>query len=114
MASDKDYIEYVCDQIKSIGFLRYKKMFGEYMVYINEKPIILVCDNTVYVKMLECIEDLMKSADKGYPYQGAKEHYILDIDDRNLCYEVLTRLEAVTPLPKPKKRKRESYNEKNS
>lgn len=105
MASDKEYIEYVCDQIKDVGVLRYKKMFGEYMVYINDKPVILVCDNTVYVKMLDCIEVLMKNADKGCPYKGAKDHYVLDIDDRTLSYEVLTRAEEVTPLPKPKKKK---------
>ncbi|MEG0275394.1 MAG: TfoX/Sxy family protein [Coprobacillus sp.] len=105
MASDKEYIEYVCDQIKGIGILRYKKMFGEYMIYVNDKPIILVCDNTVYVKMLDCIEALMRNADRGCPYKGAKEHFVLDIDDRALCYEVLTRLEEVTPLPIPKKKK---------
>lgn len=105
MASDKDYIEYVCDQIKGMGMLKYKKMFGEYMVYINDKPVILICDNTVYVKKLDCIEELMKNADIGCPYKGAKEHYILDIDDRHLSFDVLNRLEEVTPLPKPRKKK---------
>jgi DNA helicase-2/ATP-dependent DNA helicase PcrA len=36
-----------------VGAVRYKKMFGEYMVYVNEKPILLVCDNTVFVKILD-------------------------------------------------------------
>lgn len=105
MATDVGYIEYVCDQIKGIGILRYKKMFGEYMVYVNDKPVLLVCDNTVYVKVLDCIEELMKNADKGYPYKGAREHYVLDIDDRMLSCEVTTRLEEVIPIPKPKKKK---------
>lgn len=53
MATTVDFIEFVCEQIGGIGSVSYKKMFGEYMVYINEKPIFVVCDNTVYVKALE-------------------------------------------------------------
>jgi TfoX/Sxy family transcriptional regulator of competence genes len=81
MSTDIDFIEFVCEQILGIGDVRYKKMFGEYMVYVNDKPIFLVCDNTVFVKMLPEIEDLMKDAEKGFPYDSAKEHYVVDIDD---------------------------------
>lgn len=105
MATTVDFIEYVCEQIRDTGFVRYKKMFGEYMVYVNEKPILLVCDNIVYVKELDCIKDLMKDAEKGFPYSGAKEHYVLDIDDAEFSGEIIRILEPVTPLPKPKKKK---------
>ena len=40
MSTSADYIKFVCDQIKDFGDIRYKKMFGEYMVYINNKPIL--------------------------------------------------------------------------
>ncbi len=46
MATNIDYVEYVCDQLHEAGQIRYRKMFGEYMVYIDDKPIVLVCDNT--------------------------------------------------------------------
>ncbi len=105
MATTVDFIEYVCEQISGAGDLRYKKMFGEYMVYVNEKPILLVCDNTVYVKQLSCIDELMSNAQRGFPYTGAKEHYILDIDDAEFSKEIIRLLEPVTPLPKPKKKK---------
>ena len=59
MATSIEFIEYVCEQVSGIGIVRYRKMFGEYMVYINDKPILLVCDNTVFVKELECIKELM-------------------------------------------------------
>ncbi len=42
MATSIDYIEYVCEQIRGVGEIRYKKMFGEYMVYVNDKPVIIV------------------------------------------------------------------------
>ncbi|NLB37254.1 MAG: transcriptional regulator [Clostridiales bacterium] len=102
MMTTLDYIEYVCEQIGGTGLIRYKKMFGEYMVYVNDKPLLLVCGNIVYVKILDCISDKMKNAEKGFPYNGAKEHYILDIDNAPFSREIVSILEPVTPLPKPK------------
>lgn len=104
MATTVDYIEFVCEQIRGVGEVRYKKMFGEYMVYVNDKPVLLVCDNTVFVKQLDCIADKMLNAEKGSPYEGAKEHYILDIDNADLSKEIVMELEKVTPLPKPRKK----------
>lgn len=104
MATTNEYIEYVCEQIKGIGEVRYKKMFGEFMVYVNDKPVMTVCDNTPFVKKLDCIAEKMKDAETGCPYKGAKEHYILNIDNAEFCKEILSEVEKVTPLPKPKKK----------
>lgn len=105
MATTQEYIEYVCEQIRGIGQVRYRKMFGEYMVYVNDKPVLTVCDNTVFVKKLEIIQEMMQNAECGFPYKGAKEHYVLDIDNHDFCLEVVKKVEEVTPLPKPKKKK---------
>jgi TfoX/Sxy family transcriptional regulator of competence genes len=105
MATTLDFIEYVSGQVIASGAVRNKKMFGEYMVYINDKPLLLVCDNTVFVKILPCLDTLMANAEKGFPYNGAKEHYVLDIDDTALVGKVVTALLPVTPLPKPRKKK---------
>lgn len=105
MATTNEYIEYVCEQIRGIGEIRYKKMFGEYMVYVNDKPVIIVCDNNTFVKKLDCIEEMMKDAETGYPYDGAKEHYILDIDNADFCRAVIVEVEKVVPIPKPRKKK---------
>lgn len=59
MATSKEYIEFVCEQLAGTENVRYRKMFGEYMVYVNDKPILLVCDNTVMVKKLPEIAELM-------------------------------------------------------
>ena len=105
MATTTDFIEFVVDQIDGIFATRYKKMFGEYMVWVNEKPILLVCENIVFIKILPELESQMATAEKGHPYKGAKEHYILDIEDREHANEIITILERITPLPKPKKTK---------
>ncbi len=75
-------------------------MFGEYMVYLNNKPVVIVCDNTAFVKKLDCIKKFMKNASTGYPYEGAKEHYILDIDNSEFSKKVVLEIEKVTFFPK--------------
>ena len=104
MATNSDFVNYVCEQIQDVGMIRSKKMFGEYMVYINDKPILLVCDNTVFVKKLDVIEKDMINAEVGCPYNGAKEHYILDIDNAEFSKEIINILEKVTPIPTKKKK----------
>jgi len=104
MATSLDFINYICEQLKGIGDITYKKMFGEYMVYLNNKPVIIVCDNVAYVKKLDSITKMMKNADVGFPYKGAKEHYVLDIDNSDFCKKLITKIEEVTPIPKSKKK----------
>ena len=73
------------------------------MVYVDEKPVFLITDNTVYVKKLNQLSSLLKDTSTGVPYPGAKEHYILDIENRNLVEAILPILILSTPAPKKKK-----------
>ncbi len=103
MATDLNYIQFVCEQLQGENPV-YKKMFGEYMVYIDGKPVLTVCDNTVFVKKHQALAAIMAEADCGYPYEGAKEHYILDIENQELIQKVIQILKEVTPLPKKRKK----------
>jgi TfoX/Sxy family transcriptional regulator of competence genes len=80
-------------------------MFGDYMVYVQDKPALLVCDNTVFIKRLAALAMEMKNADVGVPYPGAKPHYILDIDDAEFSKKIIRILEPLLALPKPRKKK---------
>ena len=102
MATSEDYIEFVCEQLA--GNVRRRKMFGEYMVYVNGKPLLLVCDNTVFVKMLPALSAVLAGAETALPYEGGKPHYILDIENGELVRTVVEILEPITPLPGSKKR----------
>ena len=106
MATTQEFADRVCRRLLPFGDVRSRKMFGEYMVYVNDKPILLVCDNTVYVKKLPEIEELMSGAECGVPYDSAKEHYILDIEDRELTAKAVGILERITPVPKKKAKKK--------
>ena len=104
MATSEDYIEFVCGQLAGAGAVRRRKMFGEYMVYVNDKPLLLVCDNTVFVKMLPQLSDVLAGAEAALPYEGGKLHYILDMDNREMVQTVIGILEPITPLPGRRKR----------
>lgn len=109
MATGLDFIEFVCDQVAALGDVSYKKMFGEYMVYHNARPIFLVCDNTVYVKQLPATADVFAAhditPDVGTPYAGAKPHYVLDIENVDLSVDMARTLGRVLPMPKSKVKK---------
>lgn len=105
MARSLDFVEFVCDQIRGTGAIRFRKMFGEYMVYVDNKPLLLACDDTVFVKILPETTKLMSDCQTGYPYNGAKEHYILDIDNTDFAKEIIEVLKPIIPVPKPKKKK---------
>lgn len=105
MATSPAYIAFVCEQLSGLGAVRSRKMFGEYMVYVNDKPVLTVCDNTVFVKMCPELQTLMAQAETGRPYPQAKEHYILDIDNAEFSRQIVTILEAVTPVPKKRTKK---------
>lgn len=104
MATSVDYIDFVKERIDRFGAIRTRKMFGEYMVYFNDRPILTVCDNTAFVKKLPKLSEIMKDAQCGFPYEGAKESYILDIENDELLDRVIPLLGELIPLPKPKKR----------
>lgn len=100
MATDPGLIEYLCDQLEGLGAIRSRKMFGEYMVYCNDKPVLIVCDDRPMVKMLPILEPLLKDHPTAPPYEGAKDHYVLDPDDRETLREAVRLAEEVTPVPK--------------
>ncbi|MCL2567406.1 MAG: transcriptional regulator [Alphaproteobacteria bacterium] len=109
MATDKNFIDYACKQMHEAGDITNKKMFGEYMIYCYAKPIFLVCNNTVFAKMLPEVAEVFlkheRMLETSYPYNGAKEHYIVDIDDKELVLDLAVLLYRILPMPKPKKKK---------
>ena len=106
MATSSEYLAFVLEQLPPLWDIRSRKMFGEYMISLNDKPILTLCANTVFVKKLPVLSTILASAPCGCPYEGAKEHYILDVEDHDLTERVLTLAEAATPLPKPRKKGR--------
>lgn len=106
MASSKEFVQFACDQAAAFGQTRSRLMFGDYMIYLNERPIILICDDVPFVKKLPQLAPYLDGAPCGVPYPGAHERWILDIENRELLEKVLPILEQNTPLPARKPRKK--------
>lgn len=103
MASSPDFVDYICEQLEGLGAVRSRKMFGEYMVYLNDKPVLILCNDQAMVKMLPCLSELLADRPTEPPYEGAKPHYVLDPDDRETLRQAARLAEEVTPLPKKRK-----------
>lgn len=87
--------------------VRYRKMMGDYVIYVDEKCVITASEGLCYVKKLPEIAHLMQDAECGYPYEGAKEAYILDVDHQRHACEVVAILRDVLPYPKKRNKKTE-------
>lgn len=105
MPCSSDYIDFVRSQLSNYNMVRIRKMMGEYLVYVNEKCVLLVCDDLCYVKKIPELKSLMSDAECDFPYPGAKEHYILDIEHKQEVRHVIDILCAVLPYPTKRKQK---------
>ena len=108
MASDLSFVEFVVEQIQTAGDIRYRKMFGEYAVYCNDKVVALVCDNQVFVKPTKAGAQFIGEVVEKPPYPGAKPSFLIEdqIEDSDWMRDLISLTEAELPLPKPKSRKK--------
>ena len=104
MPCTADFIEFACSALAPLGEVRSRKMMGDYVIYLNDKCVITACDNMAFVKKLPCIADLMADAECGCPYEGAKEAYILDFQDRQKVLIVIEMLWEDLPFPKSRRK----------
>ena len=108
MATDLNYIKYVVEQI-DLPDISFKKMFGEYMVYYKAVPVLLVCDDCAFVKIFkETTELLGEDCEQEIPYDGAKLHYVLDIDNSDLARQTVVAVYNCRK-DKPKKSKQQCF-----
>jgi DNA transformation protein and related proteins len=108
MASDQKFVDYVCDQA-SDAQLTYKKMFGEYALYIGNKVVALVCDNQLFIKPTSVGQSLLEKAGHSIvyapPYPSAKPHFLADelLEQRELLSQLFQQTAQALPAPSPKK-----------
>ncbi len=113
MASDISFVEFVVEQIQNAGVVRYRKMFGEYALYCNDKVIALICDNQLFIKPTEAGKLFIGKVVKASPYPGAKPSFLIEdqIEDREWLCNLVRLTENELPKPKPKKIKRKNKGE---
>ena len=111
MASDKNFVAFVTDQIENAGEITSKMMFGEYVVYADGKLFGLICDNRLFIKPTEGGRAFIGDVTEAPPYPGAKASFLIgeQIGDRAWLSELVRISVRELPAPKPKrKRKKKS------
>ena len=104
MASSKDYLNFVLEQLSELDDISYKAMMGEYIIYYRGKIVGGIYDDRFLVKPVEAAKILMPDAEFELPYEGAKEMLLVDdIDNRAFLKELVEAMYEELPEPKKKK-----------
>ena len=103
MASSKEYLEYVLDQLSELDEITYKAMMGEFIIYYRGKIVGGIYDDRFLVKNIKAASDMMPEVALELPYEGAKKMLLVDeVDDREFLRNLLEAM--YDELPAPKKR----------
>ncbi len=107
MATSADTIAHICDTLAPLP-LTHRRMFGEYALYLNEKVVAFVCDDTLFIKPTLSAIALASDCARGPAYPGSKDYIIADalLDDPDRCAALLRAVEGDSPAPKAKKPKK--------
>ena len=107
MPSDINFVEFIVDQIGNIGSIRYRKMFGEYAIYCNDKVVALVCNNQLFVNPTKTGRSFIGDVVEAPAYPGAKPSFLIEdqLEDSPWLSELISITEEELPKPKPKKKK---------
>jgi TfoX/Sxy family transcriptional regulator of competence genes len=107
MATKQSTIDYILDQLISLGDVSARKMFGEYALYVSSMVVGLVCDDKLFVKITVLGKAFVgRDYQEGYAYPGAKASMLIGEDrmDDHVWLSELVRITAES-LPAPKKKK---------
>ena len=104
MASSRDYLDYILEQLSELDGVTWRAMKGEYILYYQGKIIGGIYDDRFLVKPTRSARTMMPEAEAELPYEGAKEMLLVDnVENRDFLRELIEAM--YEELPSPKKRK---------
>ena len=104
MATSKDYLAFVLDQLSGLSEISHRAMMGEYVLYYRGKVIGGIYDDRLLLKLTKAAEAIMPDAERDIPYDGAKEMLLVDdVENREFLQELLEKMYDELPAPKKKK-----------
>ena len=108
MASSKEYLEFILEQLSELDDVTYRAMMGEYILYYRGKIIGGIYDDRLLVKPVKSAVALMPDATFELPYEGAKEMLLVDdVDNRDFLAKLFNAMYDELPLPKKRDRQTE-------
>ena len=103
MASSREYLEFVLEQLSGLESVTHRGMMGEYILYYQGKVVGGIYDDRFLVKDTAAARRLMPEAPRETPYEGAKDMLLADVDDRELLERLIPAIAEELPAPKKKK-----------
>lgn len=104
MASSKEYLEFILEQLSDLDEITYRAMMGEYILYYRGKIIGGIYDDRLLVKPVKSAVAFMPDATFELPYEGAKEMLLVDdVDNRDFLAKLFNAMYDELPLPKKKR-----------
>lgn len=104
MASSKEYLDFILEQLSGLDHVTYRAMMGEVILYYHGKIVGGIYDDRFLVKPTKSALAMMPDADREIPYEGAKEMLLVDnVDNREFLAELLTAMYEELPEPKKKR-----------
>ena len=104
MASSKEYLEFILEQLSEAGDVTYRAMMGEYILYYRGNVVGGIYDDRFLVKPTKSAVAMMPNAELELPYEGAKEMLLVDdVDNPAFLRELLDAMYPELPVPKKKK-----------
>jgi len=104
MASSREYLDFILEQLSGLENVTWKAMMGEYIIYWRGKIVGGIYDDRFLVKPTKSAVAMMPDAERELPYEGAKEMLLADVDNREFLQELLEAMYDELPAPKQKKK----------
>ena len=106
MASSKEYLDFILDQLSELEDISYRAMMGEYILYYKGKIVGGIYDDRLLVKPVKSAIAYMPNAGYELPYDGAKEMLLVDdVDSKDFLTGLFKAMFDELPDPKPKRRR---------
>ena len=106
MASSKEYLDFILEQVSELDNVSYKAMMGEFIIYYKGKIIGGIYDDRLLVKPMQSAINYMPNAVYELPYDGAKEMLLIDdVDNKEFLIGLFDAVYDDLPAPKPKEKK---------
>lgn len=108
MATTREYMDFILEQLSELDGITYRRMMGEYIIYYKEKIAAYVCDNRLLVKILPSSERLLPDARREPPYDGARDMLLVeDVENKEFLRTLFDTMYPEMTGPKKKRAKKE-------
>ena len=90
MASSKDYLQFILDQLSDLPEISYRQMMWEYILYFRWKIIGWIYDNRLLLKPTDKVKELIENLEMLIPYPWAKPMiYVDNVDNSDHLNELI-------------------------